>query len=180
MSEVRIISEEGIDFLKALEGEVKVNGKHRLYDDHNGKAILTGGNPVGFPTIGHGHLLTQSENSSGYLFIYDKRISWLKGITDEEAEELLDYELDRFETTVVNSVKIPLEQHEIDALIVFAFNVGRSAFKNSTLLKVLNKGMYDEVPNQLNRWVYTNGHKSAGLASRRLRTGRLFSEGQYA
>ena len=52
-----------------------------------------------------------------------------------------------------DAVKVPLEQDQFDALTSFVFNVGSGAFGESTLLKLLNVGKYDEVPAQLDRWV---------------------------
>jgi GH24 family phage-related lysozyme (muramidase) len=48
---------------------------------------------------------------------------------------------------------VPLEQDQFDVLTSFVFNVGSGAFRESTLLKLLNQGKYDEVPEQLDRWV---------------------------
>jgi hypothetical protein len=44
---------------------------------------------------------------------------------------------------------------------------GAAAFRNSTLLKLLNQGKYAEVPAQLRRWIYAGGKKCKGLANRR-------------
>lgn len=64
-------------------------------------------------------------------------------------------------------IKVPLTQQQQDALVIWAFNVGRAAVARSTLLKRLNAGRYNEVPAQLKRWVYVNGKVAKGLVNRR-------------
>jgi lysozyme len=51
--------------------------------------------------------------------------------------------------------------------VSFTFNVGASAFKQSTLLKRLNARDFVDVPNQLRRWNKSGGKKVQGLVNRR-------------
>jgi hypothetical protein len=44
---------------------------------------------------------------------------------------------------------------------------GAAAFRNSTLLKLLNKRIYPAVPAQLRRWIYAGGRKRTGIVNRR-------------
>jgi lysozyme len=54
---------------------------------------------------------------------------------------------------IVNShVKVPLDQDQFDALVDFCFNAGIGAFYGSTLLKLLNQGNYDAIPEELKKW----------------------------
>lgn len=46
-------------------------------------------------------------------------------ITRAEAEEILSRDLVKFEKRVLKTVKVPLTQHEFDALVSFDFNTGR-------------------------------------------------------
>lgn len=39
---------------------------------------------------------------------------------------------------VIDYLKIPLTQYQFDALVAFAFNIGINAFKNSTVVKIIN------------------------------------------
>lgn len=73
-------------------------------------------------------------------------------ITQEEADADLRYNLNRFEMAVNDGVKVSLEQHQYDALVSFAFNVGEGAFRTSTLLKKLNAGDYEGAALQFDRW----------------------------
>ena len=71
-------------------------------------------------------------------------------------------------TNAINhNVKVPLSQNQFDALVSFVFNIGQSAFIESTLLRVLNEGDYKAVPQQLRRWIYDNGSVVQGLINRR-------------
>lgn len=45
-----------------------------------------------------------------------------------------------FENDVTKLLKVPVEQHEFDALMSFAYNVGSGALTGSTLLRKINAG----------------------------------------
>lgn len=76
-------------------------------------------------------------------------------------------------------VTVPLQQHQVDALVSFVFNVGGGAFAESTLLRELNAGHYDAVPRELPRWVKADGKTLAGLVRRRQAEGTLFADATY-
>ncbi len=145
------MSEKGKELLAEWEGvELKV------YKD-----------VAGLPTIGVGHLLTQDELTSGKILIRGEPIRYADGLTKTQAMDLLDQDLERFEEAVNESGKVDLKQNQFDALVSFTFNVGSNAFRNSTLLRLLNQGNYSDVPNQLRRWVHSGGQKVQGLVKRR-------------
>lgn len=130
---------------------------------------------AGFQTIGIGHLLTKSELTSGKIKIFDNNVKYEDGLTENQMNDLLILDI-AMTVHVVNSlVTVKLSQNQFDALVIFAFNVGCDAFKNSTLLKVLNEENYDEVPKQMLRWVHTNGKKIIGLQNRRLEEVKLWN-----
>lgn len=147
----RNISEKGLAFIKEVEGS-----ESKVYLDS-----------AGLPTIGVGHLLTQDELTSGKIKIGDKVVKYGKGLTDTEITKLLWQDLERFVGVVNSQVRVPVTQNEFDTLVSFSFNVGTYAFKNSTLLKLLNAGKKDEVPNQLRRWIHSAGKVVKGLVNRR-------------
>ena len=122
---------------------------------------------AGLKTIGVGHLLTKDELSSGKIIINGEAVKYANGLTKEQVLELLGQDLKRFDQAACDGVTVALKQYQFDALVSFSFNVGVSAFKNSTLLRVLNEGKYDEVPGQLRRWVFSGGNKVQGLVNRR-------------
>jgi lysozyme len=81
--------------------------------------------------------------------------------------DLLSQDVKPAEQSVNNGVKVSLNQNQFDALVSFTFNVGGGAFSSSTLLKVLNQGQYDQVPDQLRRWTKSGGRTVQGLVNRR-------------
>lgn len=115
--------------------------------------------PAGVPTIGYGHT---------------KGVEMGDTVTVIEAEELLREDLEVFENGVNKLVEVPLEQHQFDALVSFAFNLGLGNLKNSTLLRLLNQGLYTDAANQLTRWNKAGGQVLAGLVRRRSAERRMF------
>lgn len=100
-------------------------------------------------------------------------------ITAQQAEDLLRKDLVRFEQAVNRLVTVPLTQYQYDALVSLAFNIGVTAFEKSTLLKVLNKGQYDKVPDQIARWNMAGGKRVQGLVNRRSAEIGLWNKGQF-
>ena len=74
---------------------------------------------------------------------------------------------------------MPLSYLQFDALVCFVFNIGETNFKSSTALKLLNKGSYDEVPEQIAAWnkATVNGEKTElkGLTRRRAAEAAMFT-----
>lgn len=122
---------------------------------------------AGLPTIGIGHLLTKSELLSGKLHIGEACVDYRHGITADQAAQLADIDLSPCIETIQKSVTVPLKPNQFDAICLFVYNVGVSAFEHSTLLKVLNSGKFEQVPAQLKRWIYADGKKVQGLINRR-------------
>jgi lysozyme len=139
------------DFIRKVEGV-----KNRIYPDSIGKM-----------TIGVGHLLTSTELSSKTIIIKGQPIDYSNGLTDEQVMSLNKQDT-KFAIDCINtSVKVPLTQNQFNALVSFVFNIGVPTFKLSTLLIKLNNSQYDEVPNELGKWVHASGKISQGLVNRR-------------
>jgi lysozyme len=117
--------------------------------------------PAGVLTIGYG---TTEDVSIG------------DEVTREEAEEMLMEDLLSASKAIDDLVDVELTQHQYDALVSFVYNVGREAFKNSTLLRLLNAGNYDGAAKQLPRWNKGGGRVLAGLTRRREAEQELFTE----
>lgn len=108
--------------------------------------------PANVWTIGYGHTLGVTANME---------------INKFEADAFLVSDARQFEAAVNRYVKVRLEQNEFDALVSFAFNVGTKAFRDSTLVRVLNEGRKKDVPAQLMRWNRGGGKVLKGLERRR-------------
>lgn len=115
--------------------------------------------PANVLTIGYGH--TRSVSPGQVIDV-------------KEAEELLKEDLVRFENAVNKYVEVYLNQNQFDALVSFTFNVGISAFRNSTMLRLLNIGNSFQAASQLSRWVNGGGTRLPGLVKRREEERRLF------
>ena len=95
-------------------------------------------------------------------------------ISQHQAEELLMKDLEEFEEYVEDLIDVKLEQHQFDALVAWTYNLGPTNLKTSTLRKVLNKGAYDDVPEQMKRWNKAGGQVLKGLVRRRNAEALLF------
>lgn len=115
-------------------------------------------------TIGYGHTLNVGPGQT---------------ISAEQAEAYLITDLEWAQDAVNELVSVPLSQHQFDALVSFVFNVGRKAFADSTLRRLLNAGDYDAVPAQLARWVHDNGARVQGLVNRRAAEAGLWAKGEH-
>ena len=87
-------------------------------------------------------------------------------ISQHQAEELLMKDLEEFEEYVEDLIGVPVEQNQFDALVAWTYNLGPTNLKTSTLRKVLNKGAYDDVAEQIKRWNKANGKVLKGLVRR--------------
>lgn len=142
-------SEKGIDLLKILE-----EGK-----GFSSKSYLC---PAGKRTIGYGHVILPDDNI-------------IEPITEDQAEDILENDVVIAENVINKYVKVPLTQNQFDALVCFVFNVGKTNFKTSTLLKFINEQLWDKIPNQFMRWVYHDKILIKGLENRRKIEVRLWN-----
>lgn len=137
-------SERGRDLIKQFEGK-----RNTVYLD-------TGG----LPTIGWGHM--------------DQTMLVGQHYSEEQIEQLFDRDLGKVEEHLNEEIKVPVNQNQFDALASFTFNIGIYNFSNSTLLKMLNRREYYNVPNQIRRWNHVKGVVVSGLSDRRDSEARLF------
>ncbi len=147
-------SDAGLAFITAWEGS-----RLRIYND-----------AAGYPTIGVGHLIVDSDPVEVWTH---------KGITEDEALVLLKDDAGAAEDAVNAYITWPLGQHQFDALVSFIFNVGGGNLRVSTLRRKLNAGEEGSVGYELARWNKAGGRVLAGLTKRRAAEGRLFNLGDY-
>lgn len=141
-------STNGLNFVKKNEGF-----KAKMYKDSGGYSI------------GYGTFLATPELVARY-----------KGrtLTESEATMLMLERVALIETSINTHVKVPLTQDQFDALVDFSYNEGIGAFERSTLLEILNAGMYLAAADQFKRWDMTGGQHSPGLAARREQEWAMF------
>lgn len=148
-------SQDCIDLVKASEG-----CQLRTYLD-----------AVGVPTIGWGH--TGKEVKEG--------LQWT--LAQAEAQLAADLQIACEHMLVL--VKVSLTQGQCDALTDFTFNMGAGNLKTSSLLRQLNAGNYDAVPQCLYRvdedggqhgWIYAGGKILPGLVTRRQKEIQLWEK----
>ena len=113
--------------------------------------------PAGILTIGYGHT-----SAAGAPEVKEGMT-----ITQQQAEDILKADLVKYEQPVAAMVKVDLEQNQFDALVDFAYNAGVGALKTSTLLKKINAGDFDAVPDELMKWTKGGGKVLPGLVRRR-------------
>lgn len=88
-------------------------------------------------------------------------------ITQENADLRLVMGLKETETRVANLVKVPLNENQRAALECLVYNIGSGNFSNSTLLKYLNSGCYQEAADEFLVWDKSGGKAFDGLLRRR-------------
>jgi lysozyme len=137
------VSSKGLDFIMWHEGCVL-----KAYPDPG-----TGGEPW---TIGYGHTAGVKPGDT---------------CTKEQAAEWLRDDVAWVNDTLTETVRVPLNQNQIDALGDFIFNIGRPQWEGSTLLKLLNNGEYQVAADQFARW---NKPPLPGIIQRRKDERALF------
>ena len=108
--------------------------------------------------------------------IYPNGIKVKKGdtCTEAQAKAYMAHDLKKFESAVNSAVTVPINQNQFDALVSLAYNIGTSAFKNSTLVKKLNAGDIRGAAAQFNVWNKGGGKVMQGLVNRRKSEKALF------
>jgi GH24 family phage-related lysozyme (muramidase) len=151
------LSQRGAGFIALFEGCVL-----HMYND-----------PTRNATIGVGHLIHLGPINGR------EPQEFRRGITRKRALALLMNDADKAARSVRRLIRVPLTQHQLDALISFTFNCGEGALAASTLRKRLNRREYAAVPQELNKWVLSGGKRLPGLVRRRKGEGALFTHGRY-
>lgn len=113
-------------------------------------------------TIGYGH--TGPDVHEGLVW------------SQEQCETALAKDVLTASADVNKHCLVPLNQNQFDALVDFSFNCGIGNFNSSTLLKLLNKGLFVAADDEFAKWVRSGGHVLSGLVTRRAEEAHLFAE----
>jgi lysozyme len=148
-----VLSEAGAELIQHFEGCLKPDGN--LFRPYRC--------PANVLTIGWGH--TQHHGRP-----FNEHTRW----TSEDCHEAFLEDMAGFEVAVRRLVKVPLEQHQFDALVSFAYNCGEGNLAKSTLLKKLNAGDYEGAAKEFKKWDKANGKTLPGLTRRRASEALMF------
>ena len=127
---------------------------------------------AGYPTVGVGHLVTSKD-----------RLSVGDTITKDRVLELLSSDLEHAENVVTRITgDLPLYQHEFDALVDLAFNVGEGTIsqRNSPKLHAAIAARdYQAVADELD-YLRAGGAPAKGLVYRSERRTNIFLDADYS
>lgn len=144
------ISKKGLDLITEFEG---------FYP----KPYLC---PANVPTIGFG---TTRYPNGEKIKLTDNEI------TRTQALEYLSNDLIQFEKAVDALCTDTINQFQFDALVSFAYNLGATNLKNSTLLKKVNSNHNDPtIALEFVKWNRANGKILNGLTRRRRAEAQLY------
>lgn len=90
-----------------------------------------------------------------------------KRYTEKECRALLDVDLGAVAAGVDPYIRSDISNTQRAAIYSFAYNVGVTAFRNSTMLKKINAGDQKAACDELRRWTYAGGKQWKGLMNRR-------------
>ena len=107
---------------------------------------------VGIPTIGFGE--------TAGVKMGDKT-------TPERALVQLLESTEKHADAIRQCIRVPLYQHEFDAYVSLAYNIGAGNFCRSTLVKKLNAKDYAGACEEIRRWNKAGGKVLPGLVKRR-------------
>lgn len=119
---------------------------------HEGYRGETYRDAVGVPTLGFG---TTGGVKPGQTITPERALA--RALTD----------IRQYEGALRACVAVPLHQHEYDAFLSLAYNIGPAAFCGSTLVKKLNAGDYAGACAEIRRWNRAGGKVLGGLTKRR-------------
>ncbi len=111
-----------------------------------------------------------------------KAMADLPRVVPSDVDAMVDHALDlflkvlpKYEEPVRSAVRVPLHQHEFDALVHFTYNVGGPNFQKSKLLQNINAGRYESAGKSgFHGWL-----KPPELRGRRNRESDIFLKADY-
>ena len=141
---VLIFSAQQLSFIQTLERDIVAITKStfELLVKFEGKRNKAYQDSKGLWTIGVGHLIKPTEQQLLHAIL-----------TDDQVEELFKSDLRWCDEAVTNSVRVPLNQHQYDALYSLCFNIGETNFKRSEVVLHLNNNNPQAAANAFMNWV---------------------------
>lgn len=158
------LSSKALNLLKSIE-----TLRLKPYDDQTSKAISKW---IEGATIGYGHLIAKND--------WNK---YKNGLTKVEVETLFKKDLAPFVRKVKNKVTANIAQNEFDALVILAFNIGKTGFVRSSVLKLVNNPgamtVYSNLKKAWMAWNKSDKKYNRGVANRRKAEWKIYTKGIY-
>lgn len=158
------VSTKALDLLKSIEQLATTP-----YDDQTGLDITDW---IKGATIGYGHLISKTE--------------WPKykdGFKESDALKLFSSDLKPFVGAVKSSVNSNITQNEFDAMVIFAFNIGKKGFSSSSAVKLINDPTantdYKNLESAWKAWNKSEGKVNNGVINRRDAEWNIYSKEIY-
>jgi lysozyme len=114
-------------------------------------------------SIGLGHQIQPNESK-----LMTARLS------DNEVLKIFNNDIEKIRLSMNKVIKVPVNKNQQLALLSLRYNIGETAFNNSTLLQLLNSGNYDAAAGRFAEWRLSEGMINKGLVARRERERQLF------
>ena len=137
----------------------------RLLGELEGIVLKPYKDSVGIPTIGIG--------STYYEDGTKVRMSD-KAITKERAIQLAKNVVKSFEEQVNKSILLPMTQNQFDAMVLLCYNIGKSGFAKSSVVRNFNLGNIQRAADSFLLWNKAGGRVVQGLVNRRNKERSLF------
>jgi hypothetical protein len=95
-------------------------------------------------------------NDAGSLIYRDSLgntlVDFRNGVGPVASSLAIQSEMARTYNNIKNSISVPLNNNQAQALSAFAKDIGEENFRNSNVLRALNEGKYNEVPRLMAQW----------------------------
>lgn len=115
-------------------------------------------------SIGLGHQI--QPNESDLMF---------RSLSDAEILEIFKKDIEKINSSLNKVIKVPLNKNQRLALLSLRYNIGESAFNDSTLLRFVNANNFTGAALRFAEWRNSEGKVVQGLVNRRERERNLFS-----
>jgi len=145
--------------LPDIEG-LKINAAGlKIIEDSEGLRLEAYQGMSGKWLIGYGHAATAAPGMT---------------ITQQQAEELLRQDLEATESALKSFLNVPVTENEFSAMVSLAYNIGTFAFKDSTVLREVNRNKTKAAAEAFLLWNKSGGKAYPHLTERRQKERDLF------
>ena len=123
--------------------------------------------PAQVPTIGYG---TIRYPNGKRVTLNDPPITKIAAIEFMEAEIMNNLN----QTIQMCPILLKTSENWLGSIVDFVYNLGIGRLQTSTLRRKINAQCWEDVPTELNKWVYGGGKKLKGLVFRRQMEANFF------